>query len=140
MIQQMYPTVQHNYAYELNKDMHFAAAHHVPHPSAGICQQVHGHTYFCNLTIAGDTLDEAGFLIDFKTLKEIVHNRFDHQVLNHVLSIRMPTTEAVAQEIWYSVQKHLNTLPNQVKCLQVFLRETPTSYVIYRPKGAHIGV
>ncbi|MCG3056412.1 6-carboxytetrahydropterin synthase, partial [Escherichia coli] len=30
--------------------MNFAAAHFVPHESAGKCQQVHGHTYFVNLT------------------------------------------------------------------------------------------
>ena len=30
MIQQIYPVPDHPYEYELNKDMHFAAAHYIP--------------------------------------------------------------------------------------------------------------
>ena len=31
--------------------------------------RTHGHTYFVNLTIAGDKLDHNGFLINFSDLK-----------------------------------------------------------------------
>ena len=30
--------------------------------------------------------------------------------------------------------KELNQRENQPKCVQVYLRETPSSYVVYRPK------
>ncbi len=30
MMQQFYPQVQHSYRFELNKDMHFSAAHFIP--------------------------------------------------------------------------------------------------------------
>lgn len=56
MMQQIYPVTEHPYAYELNKDFQFAAAHYVPHEDAGKCQNMHGHTYFTNVTIAGDEL------------------------------------------------------------------------------------
>lgn len=71
MPQQMYPQVFHDYEYELNKDMQFVIRHFVPHTEAGKCRQVHGHTYFVNLTVAGDTLDEAGFLVNFALLKKL---------------------------------------------------------------------
>lgn len=141
MIQQIYPSVPHDFAYELNKDFQFAAAHYVPHEQAGVCSQVHGHTYFANVTIAGDLLDELGFLVNFATIKKLVHDRFDHTLLNNHQPLfgddqpsRFPTTENVARVIYEIIQEHLNSLPNQPLCLQVFLRETPTSYVIYRPR------
>ncbi|MBJ6297901.1 6-carboxytetrahydropterin synthase, partial [Staphylococcus aureus] len=54
MLQQIYPSTTHPYQFELNKDFNFSAAHHIPCEEAGICQNVHGHTYFVNLTIVGD--------------------------------------------------------------------------------------
>ncbi|MBX6353820.1 MAG: 6-carboxytetrahydropterin synthase QueD [Thermoflavifilum sp.] len=141
MLQQFYPQVEHPYRYELNKDLQFAAAHRIPHAAAGVCERLHGHTYFVNLTIAGDELDETGFLVDFKSLKTLVHDLWDHRTLNddtqHFSNEdpeRFPTTEVVARTIWEHVQRYLDGRPNHPKCVQVIVRETPTSYVIFRPK------
>lgn len=142
MIQQIYPVSPHSYAYELNKDFHFSAAHYIPHVDAGNCMEMHGHTYFTNITIVGDTLNHLGFLVNFKTIKDLVHRRFDHRVLNNdaVFSDheaeKFPTTEVVARTMYEIIQAHLNTLTNNAICWQVYLRETPTSYCIYRPKEA----
>ncbi|WP_214630083.1 6-pyruvoyl trahydropterin synthase family protein [Paenibacillus agaridevorans] len=141
MLQQIYPSVQHDYCYELNKDFHFAAAHYIPSDDAGKCRLTHGHTYFANVTVAGEELDDSGFLVNFAIIKQLIHNRFDHTLLNedtdsfdNGISHRFPTTEVVARVIHDLVQTHLDSLPNRPQCLQVFLRETPTSYCIYRPK------
>ncbi|GAK03600.1 queuosine biosynthesis QueD, PTPS-I [Geomicrobium sp. JCM 19037] len=136
MLQQFYPQVQHDYRYELNKDMHFAAAHFIDDPSAGICQEMHGHTYFVNVTVAGDELDSTGFLINFKELKKQVHGRFDHSLLNKHPEFKagIPTTEVVASVIWDQVDELLSKEAHRPFCLQVIVRETPTSYAIYRPK------
>ncbi|MGD7008978.1 6-carboxytetrahydropterin synthase QueD [Metabacillus sp. 84] len=140
MIQQIYPQVNHDYQYELNKDMQVSAAHFIPHKGAGPCRNVHGHTYYINVTIAGDTLDDSGFLVNFKTLKNLVHGQFDHTLLNeHPLFSSddpkdFPTTEVVAGKIYGMIQAELDKMPGKPVCLQVFVRETPTSYVLYRPK------
>lgn len=143
MLQQFYPQVQHDYRWELNKDMNFAAAHRVPHPGAGACANMHGHTYFVNITVAGNELDEQGFLVNFGTLKKIVHGRYDHTVMNSHAEYTdseddspdfFPTTEIVAENIWRIVQQYLNEQYNSPKCLQVIVRETPTSYVLFRPQ------
>ncbi|WLV24940.1 6-carboxytetrahydropterin synthase QueD [Aciduricibacillus chroicocephali] len=141
MMQQIYPVPPHDYMYELNKDFHFAAAHYVPHDEAGPCQRTHGHTYFVNVTVAGDVLDEQGFLINFKMIKDLIHKRFDHRILNddplfsNEEANYFPTSEVVARTIHEVISEHLSELPNKPVCLQVFLRETPTSYCVYRPKA-----
>ncbi|MDF2723051.1 MAG: 6-carboxy-5,6,7,8-tetrahydropterin synthase [Paenibacillus sp.] len=141
MMQQIYPSVPHDYCYELNKDMQFAAAHYIPAEQAGKCRKLHGHTYFANITVAGDELDSAGFLVNFAVLKQLIHDRFDHSVLNDDAESfdahspdRFPTTEVVARTICEIVQRHLDQTENRPRCLQVYLRETPTSYCLYRPK------
>lgn len=136
MLQQIYPSVAHPYAFELNKDFHFAAAHYIPHEAAGKCVRTHGHTYFVNLTIVGDELDETGFLINFASLKKAIHEKFDHYLINDLPEFegKMPSTEMVAKTICDITENLLKQQPNNPKCAQVYLRETPTSYVVYRPK------
>lgn len=136
---QYYPHPQHGYSYELNKDMNFSAAHFIPDEQAGKCANMHGHTYVVNITIAGDTLDDTGFLVNFQKLKELVHKRYDHRILNDLEEFSgndFPTTEVIAQVIWQRIEDYLKTAPNQPSCLQILVRETPTSYVLYRPKKA----
>ncbi|MDQ0058503.1 6-pyruvoyl trahydropterin synthase family protein [Paenibacillus harenae] len=141
MLQQIYPSVAHDYSYELNKDFQFAAAHYVPSEGAGKCRQMHGHTYYANVTVAGDELDRSGFLVNFAIIKRLIHDRFDHSLLNDdtesfsdELPERFPTTEVVARTIAELVQSYLDGTANRPHVLQVFLRETPTSYCLYRPK------
>ena len=136
MFQQNYPSVNHNYQFELNKDFNFSAAHYIPSEDAGKCMRTHGHTYFVNITIAGDELDHNGFLVNFSDLKKLIHDQFDHYLLNDLVQFKgkSPSTEIVAQTIYQMVQSYLKDQKNQPKCVQVYLRETPSSYVVYRPK------
>ncbi|WP_372663414.1 6-carboxytetrahydropterin synthase [Cohnella sp.] len=140
MIQQIYPSTAHPFRYELNKDMHFAAAHYIPSESAGECSKLHGHTYFANVTIAGNELDESGFLVNFALIKKLIHNRFDHSSLNEHTDLfsdedpsLFPTTENVARILYEITQELLDGTTNKPQCVQIFLRETPTSYVVFRP-------
>ncbi|MGK9044407.1 6-carboxytetrahydropterin synthase QueD [Mammaliicoccus vitulinus] len=135
MLQQIYPSVQHPYAFELNKDFNFSSAHYIPYVEAGKCKNIHGHTYFINLTIAGNELDKMGFLVNFSELKSLIHKRYDHKLLNDFDEFKdnSPSTEQVAQTIYNIVQEALDRRANKPKCVQVFVRETPTSYVVYRP-------
>ena len=144
MLQQYYPTPQNNeFMYTLNKDFSFSAAHRVPSKEAGKCANVHGHNYTVNLTIAGNELDESGFLANFGTLKKIVSDRYDHTYMNEhpefnteTESYMFPTTEVVARQIYEIVSHFLKThQSNNPECIQVILRETETSYVVFNPKG-----
>lgn len=136
MMQQLYPQVNHNYAFELNKDINFSAAHFIPNEKAGVCSRVHGHTYFANVTIGGNELDETGFLVNFRDIKSIINDTFDHRLMNDLEAFQNtpPSTENVAKLIFEKIEVHLDTLSHGPKVLQVYLRETPTSYVLYRGK------
>ncbi|ARQ03818.1 6-carboxytetrahydropterin synthase QueD [Macrococcoides caseolyticum] len=136
MMQQLYPQVNHNYAFELNKDINFSAAHFIPNEKAGVCSRVHGHTYFANVTIGGNELDEMGFLVNFRDIKSIINDTFDHRLMNDLEAFQgtPPSTESVAKLIFEKIEAHLDTLSHGPKVLQVYLRETPTSYVLYRGK------
>ncbi|ANE48144.1 6-carboxy-5,6,7,8-tetrahydropterin synthase [Paenibacillus swuensis] len=142
MLFQYYPAPAHNYKYELHKDMNFSAAHFIPAASAGQCARMHGHTYVADITVAGNELNEAGFLVNFSDLKKLIHGRYDHTLLNDHEEFtgesssepeRYPTTEVLARQVWETVEAYLQQFPNKATCLQVLVRETPTSYVIYRP-------
>ncbi|MGG3105101.1 6-pyruvoyl tetrahydropterin synthase family protein, partial [Bacillus velezensis] len=94
-----------------------------------------------NITVAGDELDDSGFLVNFSVLKKLVHGAYDHTLLNDHDEFSadddrysLPTTEVVAKTIYDKVQSYLETLENQPVCVQIFVRETPTSYCVYRPK------
>lgn len=138
LLQQFYPQVSHDYTYELNKDFNFSAAHFIPSDKAGKCKNIHGHTYFVNVTVVGDELDDIGFLVDFKKLKELVHDKFDHTIINdsaEFTDANFPTTEVVAKTISNLVNDYLEKTENKPVCLQVLVRETPTSYAVYRVKN-----
>lgn len=144
MLSQFYPQVTHPYKYELNKDMNFSSAHFIPSEGAGVCSQVHGHTYLVNVTVAGDELDNLGFLANFSTIKKLIHGQYDHTLLNdhedftnefNGDSTLYPSTEIMAETIYYKIEGFLKTQDNNARCVQVIVRETPTSYVVYRPKN-----
>lgn len=136
MLQQFYPVAPHNFKFELNKDMNFAAAHYIDHESAGKCQNVHGHTYFVNITIVGNQLMDNGFLINFQELKKAVHGRYDHTMMNEHDEFKYdqiePSTENVAKAIYKTLKQELLKYDNDPQVLQVIVRETPTSYVTYK--------
>ena len=74
--------------------------------------------------------------MNFSDLKQLIHGQFDHYLLNDLVEFKgkSPSTEIVAQTIYQMVQSYLNEQDNNPKCVQVYLRETPTSYVVFRPK------
>lgn len=139
MLQQFYPVTAHSYKYELNKDMNFAAAHFINYESAGKCQNVHGHTYFANVTIVGNELQDDGFLVNFQELKQIVHGKYDHTLMNNSndFTDEEPSTEVVAKTIYKNIEQALKKYDNNPKVLQVIVRETPTSYVTYKELPAN---
>lgn len=133
MLFQYYPSVPHSYKFELNKDIELAAAHFNPHETAGLSRNMHGHTFIISITLVGDELQDSGFLVNFGVINEFVQ-RFDFSVLNEhpEFAAQFPTTEGIAKTVYHLVADALTEMPNKPKCLQVLVRENPSSYVIYR--------
>ena len=66
---------------KVTKTVRFDAAHILSN-HAGLCKNLHGHTYRVDVTVAQAPEDERDMVIDFKDLKrtceEVILSRFDH--------------------------------------------------------------
>mgnify|MGYP003147434522 CR=1 FL=1 len=72
--------------YRISKEFHFSMGHALNHYE-GDCHNVHGHNYRLVVTMKADRLDENGFVMDFKDLKnqvnQIIIQDLDHKFLFH---------------------------------------------------------
>lgn len=96
--------------FELTVITDFGAAHRVvDYP--GKCDQLHGHNWIVEVTIAGKELNELGILVDFKSIKKEVNalmEELDHHYLNELPQFRHknPTAEHIAQYIFHELEKN----------------------------------
>jgi len=97
----------------------------------------HGHNYEVVVKVVGEPDPETGFVIDLKSLSEIIEenvlNRFDHKNLNidvEEFKKLNPTAENIAVVIYNILRKHINSDLD----LQVRLYETERNFVEY-PAG-----
>ena len=93
--------------FEVTIEETFAAGHALRN-YRGKCENVHGHNYRCQVTLAGAELDSIGLLVDFVELKKVVHavlDRMDHQWLNEFppFDVLNPSAENMAKYIYDQV-------------------------------------
>ncbi len=72
--------------FELKVITHFAAAHQL-RMVAKKCENLHGHNWKIEVRVAGETLNDAGVLIDFgkiKTWVSEIMDGLDHKFLNEL--------------------------------------------------------
>jgi len=121
--------------FEVTIEESFSAGHALRNYH-GKCENVHGHNYRCQVTLAGEELDEIGLLVDFVALKKSVHavlDRLDHQWLNDLPPFDKlnPSAENIARHIYDKVASGL-PLPPGVSIQLVKLWETDTCSATYR--------
>jgi 6-pyruvoyltetrahydropterin/6-carboxytetrahydropterin synthase len=120
--------------YEVTATMVISASHHL-RGYQGKCENVHGHNYKIEATVAAADLDGTGLAVDFKVLKEHmdkVAGKFDHTDLNrHEEFLKLnPSSENLARVIYSGLKKSLAELP--VEVVRVSVWESEGSYVTYR--------
>ena len=102
----------------------------------GICNNpnFHGHNYELIASVTGEIDEETGYVIDIKTLKDLIKSKvedaFDHKHLNIVVEefqTLNPTAETIAVVIYNKLKPHLNPEHD----LEVTLYETPRNFVTY---------
>ena len=122
--------------FEISVEETFAAGHALRHYH-GKCEKVHGHNYKVQAIVEGETLNEAGLLVDFVELKRLLHSvvdRLDHEFLNDVppFDVLNPSAENMAkffhEELSAGLPAELGVRVSGVK-----LWETDTSIATYRP-------
>ena len=122
--------------FEISVEETFAAGHSLRNYH-GKCEKVHGHNYKVQVTLEGETLNEAGLLVDFVDLKRLLHaavDRLDHEFLNDIppFDLLNPSAENMAKYFHEEVSKGLAS-EGGVRIACVRLWETDTSTATYRP-------
>ncbi len=125
---------------------HFNAAHRLANAAwsdeenarvFGPCANAnfHGHNYELDVSVIGEVAPATGYVVDIKTLKDLVEthvlSRFDHRNLNlDVPEFRslIPTAENIVVVCWKLLHPHM---PSGVKLHRLVLWETPRNVVEY---------
>lgn len=94
----------------------------------------HGHNYELEVGISGEIDPETGFLMNLRTLRDIlkeeIEDAFDHKNLNldvPEFQNLIPTMENIAVVIWQKLRKHIDNKFG----ISIKLYETPRNFVIY---------
>jgi 6-pyruvoyltetrahydropterin/6-carboxytetrahydropterin synthase len=121
--------------FEVCVEQTFASAHALRNYK-GKCENVHGHNWKVQVVIEGEKLDEAGLLIDFidvKNLMSAVIDRLDHQHLNDIspFDVLNPSAENIAEYFYQEISNGLAAAPVRVRAVKVW--ETDIQSATYRP-------
>ena len=120
--------------YEISVLSHFSAAHRLRHLH-GRCEELHGHNWKIEVTVASNRLLKEGVVIDFKLLKEKVEKAIsllDHVYLNDLSYFlkREPSSENIAKYVFDQLKGELKRYPVVLKRVSAWESETAcASYV-----------
>ena len=122
--------------YEVTVEADFSSGHFLRNYQ-GKCENPHGHNYKVRVTLAGASLDEAGLLLDFKLLKQVlkpVIDRIDHQMLNDLAPFNElnPSAENLAKYFYDQTSEQLAALTQgRVRVKKATIWETDTCTATY---------
>ena len=103
----------------------------------GKCENPHGHNYKVFVTLVGTELDEAGLLLDFKLLKQVMRpviDRLDHQMLNDIAPFTEinPSAENLAKYFYDETNHQLESMTSgRVRVKDCTIYETDTTTATY---------
>src|SRR6201994_1118035 len=100
--------------FEVTVQAGFSSGHYLRN-YRGKCENPHGHNYKVLVTLAGDELDEAGLLLDFKLLKQVLRptvDYLDHQMINDLdpFTTLNPSAENLAKYFYQETVKQLHEM------------------------------
>lgn len=122
--------------YEVTVEDTFSSGHYLRNYK-GKCENPHGHNYRVRITLAGETLDQAGLLLDFKDLKSVmkqVIDYLDHQMINDLEPFTKlnPSAENLSKYFYDETNKGLAaSTEGRVQVSRVTIWETDTSIATY---------
>jgi 6-pyruvoyltetrahydropterin/6-carboxytetrahydropterin synthase len=121
--------------FEVSVQETFAAGHSLRNYH-GKCENVHGHNYRVQVTLAGEELNATGLLVDFAEVKRLIRAvvaRLDHQFLNDLAPFDAinPSAENMA---WYFYEQISGGMNRTGPCVrEVKIWETDITSATYRP-------
>lgn len=100
---------------EIYKEFSFDAAHHLgsnfttKHANA----RMHGHSFTVRVYLRGTPDEKKGWIMEFEAFEatlEKVRTQLDHQCLNTIKGLEVPTMENLTQWIWEKLKPELPAL------------------------------
>ncbi len=123
--------------FEVTVEAGFSSGHYLRN-YRGKCENPHGHNYKVFVTLVGSELDEAGMLLDFKLLKQVMRptvEYLDHKMINDLepfVSEINPSAENLARYFYQQTSAQLREMTGgRVRVKDCTLYETDTSFARY---------
>jgi 6-pyruvoyltetrahydropterin/6-carboxytetrahydropterin synthase len=122
--------------YEVTIIKSFSAAHLLAQ-IGGKCEELHGHNFKVEVTLAAPILNEFGLLIDFRVVKKwltVILDQMDHKHLNELPYFAgvNPSAENIAKFI--HTQMEPKAKEAQVRIARIKVWESETAAVTYIPE------
>jgi len=119
--------------YELTILSDFAAAHNL-RQYEGECENLHGHNWKVEVTVANRGLNKIGLAVDFKVLKRILKDvlgNLDHKYLNEIppFDKENPSSENLARYIFKQFKKAIKD--KNIKVAKVKVWESDNAAATY---------
>ena len=123
--------------FEVTVEAGFSSGHYLRNYH-GKCENPHGHNYKVFVTLLGEELDEAGLLLDFKLLKQVMRpvvDYLDHQMINDLepfVTEINPSAENLARYFFDETNTQLHEMTaGRVRVKDCTIYETDTSFARY---------
>ena len=122
--------------YEVTVEADFSSGHYLRNYK-GKCENPHGHNYRVLVTLQGEVLDQAGLLLDFKDLKQVMRpvvERLDHRMINDLEPFTEinPSAENLARYFFDETNCQLAKMTgDRVRVKDCTVYETDTSFARY---------
>lgn len=123
--------------YTVSKRMEISAAHKLNLDYDSPCQNLHGHNWIIIVSVCGTKKNKNGMLIDFKQVKNLIHDELDHAYINDVIEDN-PTAENIGTWTMNTINTYLEQYGlDDCCCYKVDVQEsegnTATVYADYAP-------
>ncbi len=123
--------------FEISAEYSFAAGHAL-RGYKGKCENVHGHNYKVKVTVAGETLNPTGLLMDFAQLRTAIKalaERLDHRFLNDLSPFDRlnPSAENLAKYFCEGLEPQVRGEDLRIEAVTVW--ETDSTSATFRPSA-----
>ena len=113
---------------------------------AGKCRNLHGHNGRIEITLAADSLDERGMVLDFTDIKRVIatwiDDQLDHRMILHQDDPAVPVLQQLGEPLYLldenPTAENIAKLIFETTCghgfpiVEARLWETPRCYATYR--------
>lgn len=111
--------------FTIRKTLEICGSHQLKLNYKSPCQNLHGHNWLVTVYLKAKSLDDNGMVIDFKKIKQAVHDRFDHKHINDLVEFN-PTAENMAMFIGaiLNTDHTVADVERGLRCYKVEVEET----------------